>query len=232
MTRLWVQVEVLRREVGRLSGENARLHKDLLSEAEARAAQGAAAADAARAAEAAAADAALARRQALERAAAVERERDALRAKVRDLLAFGARHAGGGCWAGRVLGNPCCRSCAPWRAQPRCMPGTRGPASSLPCPASLPALHPQCLIQLSPPCSGATDDAELQAALGPKLTATAPLEPRPAPAAQARTSRGAVSLIKAADARILALEAELRRREAEGAAQAEQLRQAQVGSLT
>lgn len=95
-----LQAEVLRREVGRLAGENARLHQDLLREADARAAQGATAAEAARAAEAAAADAALARQQAMERAAVLEHERDGLRAKLRDLLAFGAHHAGGG----RALG--------------------------------------------------------------------------------------------------------------------------------
>lgn len=108
------QAEVLRREVGRLSGENARLHQDLLREAEARAMQGAAAADAARAAEAAVADATLARQQALERAAVVERERDALRAKVRDLLALGAHYAAGGCWEGKQ----------------RCMPVIKPPLGS------------------------------------------------------------------------------------------------------
>lgn len=60
------------------------------------------------------------------------------------------------------------------------------------------------------------------------MTATAPMEPKPAPAAQARTSRGAISLIKAADGRILALEAELRRRESEMATLGAQLQQAKV----
>lgn len=60
------------------------------------------------------------------------------------------------------------------------------------------------------------------------MTASAPLEPRPAPAAAARTSFGAVSLIKAADSRILALEGELRRREGELAAASQQLAAAQA----
>lgn len=223
MRNALLQAEVLRREVGRLAGENARLHQDLLQEAEARVAQGTAAADAARAAEAAAADAALARQQALERAAAVEQERDALRAKVRDLLAFGAHHAGGGCWAARARRHQDWQSCCVMRgpALPACMPHLR---ASILRQLLFPASHSLCCAVRS----GLADEANLCAALGPKLTATAPLEPRPAPAAQARTSRGAISLIKAADARILALEAELRRREAEGAALSAQLQQAQV----
>lgn len=56
-----------------------------------------------------------------------------------------------------------------------------------------------------------------------------PVQQQPAPSAAAKTSRGAVSLIKAADSRILALEDEMRRQEAEREAVQEQLRQAQVG---
>lgn len=71
--------------------------------------------------------------------------------------------------------------------------------------------------------------AEVKAALDPRITLSAPLEPRPAPAAAAKTSRGAISLIKAADGRILQLEADVRRREGELAALNTQLAQAQVG---
>ena len=88
------QVEVLRREVGRLSAENAHLHADLLREADARAAAAAAEATRAKHLESAAAEAQCARSAALAAAAALERERDGLRATVRDLLAVG-RHGGG-----------------------------------------------------------------------------------------------------------------------------------------
>lgn len=53
-------------------------------------------------------------------------------------------------------------------------------------------------------------------------------ECKPAPAAQARTSRGGISLIKAADQRILALEADLKRREGELQGLEQQLQRAQV----
>jgi hypothetical protein len=74
----------------------------------------------------------------------------------------------------------------------------------------------------------ATDEAELQAAYS-SITLSTPVQPRPAPAAAPKTSRGAISLIKAADSRILALEAEGRRRDAELDAVLEQLQQAKVG---
>lgn len=48
-----------------------------------------------------------------------------------------------------------------------------------------------------------------------RMAISRPLEPKPSPAAQAKTSKGALSLIKAADSRVLALEAELRRSEGE-----------------
>lgn len=64
----------------------------------------------------------------------------------------------------------------------------------------------------------------------PRITISAPLEPRPAPAAAAKTSRGAVSLIKAADSRILQLEGDVRRREGELEVLNGQLAQAQVGA--
>lgn len=93
-------------------------------------------------------------------------------------------------------------------------PHAATPAARQPHPASRPT------------CAG---EAEVAAALAPRMTATAPLEPKPAPAAAQRTSRGAISLIKAADGRILALEGDVRRREAEAAALQAQLVQAQVG---
>ena len=223
-TNTWrrLQVEVLRREVGRLSGENARLHQDLMREADARGAGAAEAAAAARAAQAAAAQAALGRQQALERAAALEKERDGLRTKLRDLLAMGMRHPGGGCWPGAGLPG------AGRASQVLAPPGrrTRG-CSGLLQGAPLHALthHPMPTVCDCHPLLCAD---QLQAALQPRMTATAPLVPQPAPAAQARTSRGAISLIKAADARILSLEAEARRREAEAAGLATRLQQAQV----
>lgn len=79
-----------------------------------------------------------------------------------------------------------------------------------------------------PPATPA-DAADVKAALAPRMTITAPLEPCPAPAAAAKTSRGAISLIKAADSRILQLEADVRRREGELAELSGRLGQAQVG---
>lgn len=99
------QAEVLRREVGRLTAENSRLHADLLREADARAALEAEAYQRGKAAEAAAAELQYARTAALERATELERERDGLKAKVRELLCIGQHHGGGGgCWEwwGRV----------------------------------------------------------------------------------------------------------------------------------
>ena len=93
-------MEVLRREVGRLTAENSRLHADLLREADARAALEAEAYQRGKAAEAAAAELQYARTAALERASALERERDGLKAKVRELLCIGQHHGGGGCWEG------------------------------------------------------------------------------------------------------------------------------------
>ncbi|KAI7844734.1 hypothetical protein COHA_001619 [Chlorella ohadii] len=160
------QAEVLRREVGRLTAENSRLHAYLLREADARAAHEAEAYQHSKKAEAAAAELQYARTAALERAAALERERDGLKAKVRELLCIGQHHGG-------------------------------------------------------------ADAAEVKAALAPRMTITAPLELRPAPAAAAKTSRGAISLIKAADSRILQLEADVRRREGELAELNGRLAQAQ-----
>lgn len=60
------------------------------------------------------------------------------------------------------------------------------------------------------------------------MAARSDAECKPAPAAQARTSRGAISLIKAADQRILALEADLKRREGELQGLEQQLQRAQV----
>lgn len=99
------QAEVLRREVGRLTAENSRLHADLLREADARAAHEAEAYQHSKKAEAAAAELQYARTAALERAAALERERDGLKAKVRELLCIGQHHGGGGCWEGQVGGK-------------------------------------------------------------------------------------------------------------------------------
>lgn len=73
-------------------------------------------------------------------------------------------------------------------------------------------------------------DEAVALALAPRITLTAPLEPRPAPVAAARTSRGAISLIKAADSRILALEADVRRREGEAGTLQAQLAQAKVSA--
>ena len=73
------QVDVSKREAGRLTAENSRLHQDLLAEADARGAQQAAATQRAKHLEAQAAEAQFAKQQALERAAGVERERDGLR---------------------------------------------------------------------------------------------------------------------------------------------------------
>ncbi|PRW50911.1 basal body [Chlorella sorokiniana] len=159
------QVEVLRREVGRLTAENSRLHADLLREADARAALEAEAYQRGKAAEASAAELQYARTAALERAASLERERDGLKAKVRELLCIGQHHGG--------------------------------------------------------------DAVAVKAALAPRMTITAPLEPRPSPAAAAKTSRGAISLIKAADSRILQLEADVRRREGELSELSGRLAQAQ-----
>lgn len=61
-----------------------------------------------------------------------------------------------------------------------------------------------------------------------RCAAAAAADPKPAPAATAKTSRGAISLIKAADHRILALEAELKRREGQLAELEQQLGAAQV----
>ena len=87
----------MKREAGRLTAENSRLHQDLLAEADARGAQQAAAYQRAKQLEAQAADSHFAKQQALERAAGVERERDGLRGKVKGLLGFGQHHEGGGC---------------------------------------------------------------------------------------------------------------------------------------
>ena len=169
-----LQVEVLRREVGRLTAETNRLHGDLLAEAEARAAAEAATRQQSQRAEARAADAEFAKQQALQRGAELERERDGLRARVHDLLAFGG----------------------PQQQQQR------------------------------------QGEAELQAAaLQPRMSLSRPLEPKPSPAAAARTSQGALSLIKAADGRIQALEEELRRRDGELQGLAGQLQAAQVGCM-
>lgn len=94
---------MLRREVGRLTAENSRLHADLLREADARAAHEAEAYQRGKAAEAAAAELQYARTAALERAAALERERDGLKAKVRELLCIRQHHGGGGCWGCPVV---------------------------------------------------------------------------------------------------------------------------------
>lgn len=90
-TRFSQQVEVLRREVARLTSENARLHSDLLHEADARQAGEHAAALRVGELEGRLAEAQLAQRQALDAAKAGEKEREGLKAKVVDLLAIG-RH--------------------------------------------------------------------------------------------------------------------------------------------
>lgn len=59
------------------------------------------------------------------------------------------------------------------------------------------------------------------------MTCSAPLQPRPSPAAAAKASRGAISLLKAADARVLSLESELRQRDCELEAAREALALAQ-----
>lgn len=247
---LRLQAEVLQREVGRLGAENSRLHANLLREADAQQAQEAGTHQRAKQAEARAADLAFAKEQALERAAALERERDGLRAKVRDLLSFGQQHAGGG-WAGArwgalgcptALAIPCGASataqhspssvlpCAP-RSSPSFPPRTAAaaPLSQRPttsaCLAAAAALSSSSLLGRPSPA----DELELKAAYS-SFSMTAPLEPRPAPAAAAKTSRGAISLIKAADSRILALEAEVRRREEAQQALGAQVQQAKVGA--
>lgn len=109
---------MLHREVGRLTGEIDRLHQDLLSEADARAAQQSKARQRCQELEQRNADLQFRTQQALEQAAAVERERDGLRIKVRDLLSFSQQHAGGGlpgCLGDMLPAGlrRCCRSLGP-----------------------------------------------------------------------------------------------------------------------
>ncbi|KAL4853675.1 Centrosomal protein [Chlorella vulgaris] len=72
------------------------------------------------------------------------------------------------------------------------------------------------------------DELALKAAYT-TFACTAPLEPRPAPAALAKTSRGGISLLRVADTRIASLEAAVRRQDAEAQDLQEKLQQAQDG---
>ncbi|GAB4818323.1 hypothetical protein N2152v2_005369 [Parachlorella kessleri] len=142
------QLEVLKREVGRLTGESSQLRQDLLREADARAALEKDHYQTGRQLEAQLAAAYFAREQVIQRLTVVEQENEGLRSKAASLLSVG-------------------QQCA--------------------------------------------------------------LECKPSPAAQAKTSRGAISLIKAADQRILALESDLKRREAQLQGLEAQLTKAQAG---
>lgn len=95
-----MQIEVLQREVSRLTSENSRLHSDVLRESDARQAQDRASYQRSKHLEGQVAELQLVRQQAAENLAAVEREREGLKAKVQDLLAIG-QHVPPGGWTSR-----------------------------------------------------------------------------------------------------------------------------------
>lgn len=90
-----LQVEVLRREVGRLTNENSRLRGDLLREADARGARERSHYQALRALETQLAAAQFAQEQTAQRLGAVERENEGLRQKAASLLSIGQQAAAG-----------------------------------------------------------------------------------------------------------------------------------------